>query len=121
MSSLQEQLFADTARLRRAVNALVSTQERIVARLRAQLEEQQADLDREVLRLALLRQRFGESHTETINAMRDAEEASKPLTETRQAFERQRQILELYRGKQAEVVALPGGESERLTLADFTG
>ncbi|GEM_PF-3811374 len=120
MSSLQEQLFADTARLRRAIDALVATQEQVVKRLRAQLDEHQAELDRQVLRLALLRERFGEGHIETINAMRDAEEASKPLAETRAALERQRQLLELYRTKQVEVQALPGGETERLTLADFT-
>ncbi len=120
MSSLQEQLFADTARLRRAVNALVLVQERTVERLRAALEEQQAELDRHVLRIALLRERFGDGNIETINSMRDAEDASKPVTETRTAFERQRQILEVYRAKQAEVASLPGSESERLTLADFT-
>ena len=45
---------------------------------------------------------------------------AQPLNETRTALDRQRQILELYRAKQSEVQALPGGESERLTLADFT-
>jgi len=120
VSSLQEQLLADASRLRRAINALVTTQERVVERLRATFEEQQAELDRQVLRLALLRERFGDNHIETINAIRDAEEASKPLAETRLALERQRQILDLYRTKQSEVKELPGGESERLTLADFT-
>ena len=120
MSSLQEQLLADASRLRRAINALVATQERVVERLRATFEEQQAELDRQVLRLALLRERFGDNHIETINAIRDAEEASKPLAETRLALERQRQILDLYRTKQSEVKELHGGESERLTLADFT-
>jgi uncharacterized coiled-coil protein SlyX len=120
VSSLQEQLLADTTRLRRAINALVSTQDRVVERLRAAFEEQQAELDKQILRLALLRERFGDSHIETINAIRDAEDANKPLTETRLALERQRQILDLYRSKQNEVKSLPGSESERLTLADFT-
>ena len=120
MSSLQEQLLADATRLRRAINALVASQEKVVERLRMQLEEQQGELDRQVLRASLLRERFGESHIETINAIHDLEDASKPVSETRLALERQRQILDLYRAKQAEVQALPGGESERLTLADFT-
>jgi uncharacterized coiled-coil protein SlyX len=120
LSSLQEQLLADTARLRRAINALVISQERVVERLRSALEEQQSELDKFVLRLALLRDRFGDSNIETINAMRDAEDASKPVNETRAALERQRLILEVFRAKHAEVQALPGAESERLTLADFT-
>ena len=120
VSSLQEQLFADTARLRRAISALVLTQERAVERLVAALDEQQAELDRHVLRIALLRDRFGDGNVETTNAMRDAEDASKPVTETRMALERQRQILEIYRVKWREVQSLPGSESERLTLADFT-
>jgi uncharacterized coiled-coil protein SlyX len=120
VSSLQEQLFADTARLRRAINALVLSQEKAVERLLAALEEQQAELDRHVLRIALLRDRFGDGNIETTNAMRDAEDASKPVTETRNALERQRQILDIYRTKWREVQSLPGSESERLTLADFT-
>jgi uncharacterized coiled-coil protein SlyX len=120
VSSLQEQLLNDTARLRRAINALVISQERVVERLRTTLDEQQAELDKHVLRLALLRDRFGEANMETIAAMRDAEDASKPVTETRTALERQRQIREVFRSKHNEVQALPGAESERLTLADFT-
>ena len=52
--------------------------------------------------------------------MHEMEDALKPVSETRALLDRQRQILDLYRAKQSEVQALPGGESERLTLADFT-
>jgi len=120
VSSLQEQLLADATMLRRAVNALVASQEKVVERLRLALDEQQAELDRQVLRASLLRERFGEGHIETSNAMHEMEDALKPVSETRALLDRQRQILDLYRAKQSEVQALPGGESERLTLADFT-
>lgn len=96
MATYLEQLASEPERLGQMLVRLVDEQQAAVGRLEALLAEYAAQLDQQVLRTLLLRQRFGAGHGEVMEAERRAEDASKPVTELRGMLERQREVLGLY-------------------------
>lgn len=97
MATYLDTLSADPERLRRGLTRLVEDQQAYVERLERLLSEYLTQLDVNVLRFLMLRQKFGPGHSETMDAERKTEDASKPVTELRGVVSRQREILALFR------------------------
>lgn len=111
MATYLDQLSGEPERLRQALTRLVDQQQANVQRLEQLFGEYVGHLDQQVLRALFLRQLFGAGHGETMEAERNAEDSSKPVTELRGVLTRQRGILELYRKYQDEFERTGGLQS----------
>ncbi|MBI4494415.1 MAG: hypothetical protein HY690_16655 [Chloroflexi bacterium] len=98
MATYLDQLAGDPERLRRALLQVTDDQRALVRRMEDIFEGYVAQLDQHVLRLLMLRRRYGPGHSDTQEEERRTEDASKPVTELRGVLERQRELLALYQG-----------------------
>src|SRR5438093_566195 len=97
MSSYIEQLEHDRERMQRALQGLIAQQEARLEELGQALAVATEILDRLVVRTMVFRSTFGSGTQEQMLAETDAEEASKPVTETTRQMERETQVLDAYR------------------------
>lgn len=99
MPSYLEDLNADPARYRVALEGLIAEQVEVVTRMESDLRVRQSVLDRAVLRLVFIGQTFGRATTEATVAQREAEEFNTPVIELSRKLERQRILLQAYRNQ----------------------
>lgn len=98
MATYLDTLSKEPQRLRGGLVQLAEDQEANVTRLEHIFGDYISKLDQNVLRYLMLRQRFGAGHGETLEAERVMEDSSKPVTELRGVLQRQREILEVFKG-----------------------
>lgn len=113
MARYDEELNADPARVRRALEGLIGEEEAEVARLEQELASATARLDQKVVRLMLFRDHFGPTHPETTRAQNDALEASKPVADLTETLAHRRAILQIYRDR---LLRLDGGAPAEIKL-----
>lgn len=96
MPSYLDELNADPARQRQALDGLIAEQNAAIARLDRELAGQSRRLDRAVVRLHVFTENFGQGASDTLLAQRDAEAVNTRVNETRRKLERQQATLRLF-------------------------
>jgi len=76
---------------------LIASQEAKVAALEAALAENMAKLDQCAVRTMVFRNVFGPAQTETLQAESEAQEASRPVTETTNQLEHEKAALTAFK------------------------
>jgi len=79
--------------MRKALEGLIASQEAKVVALEAALAQNMAALDQYAVRTMVFRNVFGPAQTETLQAESEAQEASRPVTETTTQLEHERSAL----------------------------
>ncbi len=97
MPSYVDELSEDRARVVKALNSLIEEQEELVRDLNDALTEYREVLDRLIVRTMIYRNIFGATQSHTVMAEKDAQDASRPVTETTAQLERETEVLGVYR------------------------
>jgi hypothetical protein len=97
MPSYVDELTEDRGRVLKALTSLIEEQEELVRDLTDALTEYREVLDRAILRTMIYRNVFGATQTQSIMAEKDAQDASRPVTETTAQVERESEVLRVYR------------------------
>lgn len=113
MPSYLDELNADPARQRQALDGLIAEQNAVIARLDRELAAQSRRLDRAVLRLHVFTENFGQGASETLLAQRDAEAVNTRVNETRRKLERQQATLRLFETQRGQTA----GTAQRMLSA----
>ena len=97
MASYVDELSEDRQRVSKALNTLIAEQEELVRDLSDALNEYRDVLDRLIIRTMIYRNIYGATQGQTVMAEKDAQDASRPVTETAAQLERETEVLRVYR------------------------